>query len=941
MKHSNSSRKIFKGYRAVILWIFVLAYSVFTLMLSIGVESRTVNSAFNERADEIHRTLAQRVSSLETVLTSLVGLYHSSDFLSIAERTSFSQQMLEAYPFIASIMHMSRVSHEKEEEFEARMRDQGFIGIKLGDDVQHSEVEAQIGDYHLPVSFIEPMDPLSATMLGYDLTLQPGMLHTLHQAIKSGETTAVGPIRVSKAREPSYFILKPVFLGRYPPEKAQERMQMFDGMAVLSIKLSQFTGGLIESDSRYALILAPEINPDGEVRGDAFAGPDKSVISKIVADLRTFSYTRKINIYGVSLVMSVEQQLSVGDIDWWRVSAIWFSSLLILALTISVYRNKHIALLQKNEANAAIAAEDARFSHVIDTAFDAVITADADSTIISWNQQAAEVFGYSEQDAHGQHLFQLILTSDSFEEVSKALQPIIKGSEDAPTGIRLEVEGKDKNNREFPLDLAISCSRIGELFTLSVFARDITERKQWDEKIRSLAYNDPLTQLPNRQAFKDQIVRAIKYAKRHNQIGAVLYLDLDEFKRINDILGHNIGDLLLKHVTKRLESQLRETDLVGRSAEDEGKEEYWNIARLGGDEFTVLLEDIGNPHAAGIVAKRVQDAVAHSYNLDGHEVYVTPSIGIAIFPEDGGDVEELLKNADTAMYHAKSVGKNNFQFYSKQMNLLATNRLKLEGRLRNALNNNELILYYQPQIDLNTGAIVSAEALLRWHDPELGIISPTEFIPIAEETGMIIELGERVLNEACRQNKAWQDAGISPIRIAVNLSSRQFIQHDLGMKVARALKNSGLSPEYMELELTESIVMRNVSETITALNNFKEMGICISVDDFGTGYSSLNYLKRFPLDTLKIDRTFVKDIPGNEDDVTITTAIIVMAKSLGLDVVAEGVETEDQLEFLRQQGCNKAQGYLFSEPLPADKMADMLRGQNRNRGKDSAKSGTL
>ncbi|MCG8125759.1 MAG: EAL domain-containing protein, partial [Candidatus Thiodiazotropha taylori] len=290
--------------------------------------------------------------------------------------------------------------------------------------------------------------------------------------------------------------------------------------------------------------------------------------------------------------------------------------------------------------------------------------------------------------------------------------------------------------------------------------------------------------------------------------------------------------------------------------------------------------------------------------------------------------EELLKKADTAMSHAKAVGKNNFQFYTEQMNALAATRLKLEGKLRKALVSKEMELYYQPQIDMRTGQLVSAEALLRWHQPELGMIPPDEFIPIAEETGMIIELGEWVLNEACRQNKAWQDAGHQSIRVAINLSSMQFIQRDLSHKVDNSLRSSGLDPKYLEFEITESILMRNVNETIATLNEFKMMGINISVDDFGTGYSSLSYLKRFPLNSLKIDRSFIRDIPENADDVTITSAIIAMAHQLNLGVVAEGVESQRQLDFLHQQGCEMAQGYFFSKPLPAEEFEAMLVGND-------------
>jgi diguanylate cyclase (GGDEF)-like protein/PAS domain S-box-containing protein len=926
MMYFSSREKVFSGYRAVVLWLSVLLFSWVSLMGSVWLELRAVEGVFNDRAGEIHRTLTQRISSLETVLTSMVGLYHSSDFLGIAEQTSFSQEMLKAYPFICGILHMTRIPDERREEFELEMREQGFVSFALMNDRQLSGLQVSSDNYYLPVSFIEPMDPRSANLLGYDLTQQPGTSAALQQSIKSGDIATFGPININSTGNTQYFVLKPVYLGRYPPKKVHERLDMFSGMAVLRINLERFIEGLVGADLQFEVSLLPAAGSEQVQEDGLLSHMSKSYIARLAVDLSTFKYRHEVEIYGTDFELMVTQRMRADVVDWWKVTAIWMLSLLILGLTIGVYRNNRIAQLKEDEANAAIAAEDERFSHVIDTAFDAVITADADCMILSWNQQAVEVFGYQEADVLGLHLLQLILTHRSLIEATEALEPMFKGSNDHPTGIRLEVEGRDKGSRKFPLDLAISCSRIGEMFTLSVFARDITERKQWDEKIRTLAYSDSLTKLPNRQAFKEQVTRAIKVAKRHQRVGAVLYLDLDEFKRINDTLGHDIGDMLLKNVTNRLEGQLRETDTVEVNFEEDV--ECRSIARLGGDEFTVLLEDIQKPEVAAVVAKRVQDAIARSYNLNGHEVYVTPSIGIAIFPRDGHDVEELLKNADTAMYHAKAVGKNNFQFYSEQMNVLATTRLKLEGKLRKALTCNEMELFYQPQIDLSTGEIVSAEALLRWDEPELGMVSPVEFIPIAEETGMIIDLGEWVLNEACRQNKEWQEAGYSPIRIAVNLSSMQFIQRDLSVKVAKALKNSRLNPKYLELEITESIIMRNVNETITTLNDFKEMGISISVDDFGTGYSSLSYLKRFPLDNLKIDRTFVKDIPDNEDDVTITSAIIALAQSLGLGVVAEGVETKSQLQFLEQHGCEMAQGYLFSKPLPAEQLVDLLSHQN-------------
>jgi diguanylate cyclase (GGDEF)-like protein len=491
-----------------------------------------------------------------------------------------------------------------------------------------------------------------------------------------------------------------------------------------------------------------------------------------------------------------------------------------------------------------------------------------------------------------------------------------------PNNIHLETEGKDINHRKFALELVISSTNIGKLFILSVFARDVTERQRWNEKVRNLAYFDHLTKLPNRQSFKEHVGMAVNAAKRHNKRCAILYLDLDEFKRINDTLGHERGDLLLVGVSDRLVECLRGSDIVGCSGVPFEHERC--IARLGGDEFTVLLDDVDSPEAIGVITDMVITSIAGIYDLNGHEVYVTTSIGIAIYPDDGGDVEALLKNADTAMYHAKSVGKNNYQFYTSKMNTLVASRLKLEGELRKALCEKEFKLYYQPQIDLVTRKIVSAEALLRFSRPELSEIPILDLIQIAEETGMIIDLGEWVFNEACRQNSEWQDAGYPHMRVSVNLSNMQFLQHDLNDRIESALKRHKLSPEYLGLEITESTVMQNVDDTINALTAFKRMGMSISIDDFGTGHSSLSHLKRLPLDTLKIDRSFIKDTPNNHDDTIITSAIIAMAHRLNLEIVAEGIETEVQRDYLQQQGCQMGQGFLFSKPLPPEMFSELI-----------------
>ena len=431
----------------------------------------------------------------------------------------------------------------------------------------------------------------------------------------------------------------------------------------------------------------------------------------------------------------------------------------------------------------------------------------------------------------------------------------------------------------------------------------ITERTQ--ANLYRLAHHDALTGLPNRLLFIDRLGQAMAQANRNERLVAVMLLDLDRFKAINDTLGHTMGDLLLRNVAEFLVSCVREDDTV---------------ARLGGDEFTIMLPEIQHIQDAATVAQKILDAFTRPFFLDGHELFIGTSIGIALYPFNE-DLSLLLRNADIAMYEVKQQGGNNYQFYTAEMNTASLQRLSLEGALRRALERGEFVLHYQPQIDLTRGEIVGVEALVRWQHPERGLLGPMEFIPLAEENGLIVPIGEWVLRTACAQARAWQEAGLRPIRVAVNLSVRQFYQKNLVETVARILEQTGLDSRYLELEITESCLMQNTQTTVALLAELNRLGMRISIDDFGTGYSSLSYLKRFPVDTLKIDRSFVCDIGTDPDDDAIVKAIIALAQSLELRVVAEGVETPEQLHFLRTHGCNEIQGYLISRPLPADEAA--------------------
>ncbi len=437
------------------------------------------------------------------------------------------------------------------------------------------------------------------------------------------------------------------------------------------------------------------------------------------------------------------------------------------------------------------------------------------------------------------------------------------------------------------------------------------ERKRAEDSMRFMAHHDALTLLPNRVLLQDRMQQAIAHANRHETRIAVLFVDLDRFKNINDTLGHDAGDQGLKELAARLRTTLRESDTV---------------ARVGGDEFMAVIDDISEPRGVSDIAQKILDAVARPFVIEGQECHLTASIGIATYPDDGGDVQSLLKNADIAMYRAKGAGKNNYQFYSAQMNVHTVERLTLESRLRRAIESEEFVLYYQPKIKSASGRIVGAEALVRWQHPELGLIGPDRFIPVAEETGLIVSLGQQVLQAACAQASEWRREGLDAGRMAVNLSARQFIAGTLLDDVQRVLARTGLDPHCLELEITESVMMYNPEQAEKQMKQLSEAGVRLTIDDFGTGYSSLAYLKRFPINCVKIDRVFIRGVPLDGDDTAITRAVIALAHSLRISVVAEGVENGGQMAFLKAHGCDEIQGYVYSPPLTATEFRNLLQG---------------
>jgi diguanylate cyclase (GGDEF)-like protein/PAS domain S-box-containing protein len=448
--------------------------------------------------------------------------------------------------------------------------------------------------------------------------------------------------------------------------------------------------------------------------------------------------------------------------------------------------------------------------------------------------------------------------------------------------------------------------------------QDVSERKHAEEKIRFLAYYDRLTSLPNRRSFAERLNLALANAQRHDRLVATLLLGLDRFKRVNDTLGHRAGDHLLQQVADRLLGCVRCTDVIGRPGAGDV------VARFAGDEFAVLLTEISDPRDAVTVATRLADSLKEPFTLNGQTVFLTASTGISVFPEDGSEGEDLTKNAEAAMYHAKEEGGDGYRYYSSAMNASTAERLTMETELRQALERGEFLLHYQPLFDANSGRVVGAEALIRWRHPEKGLLSPMTFIPVAEESGLIVPIGEWVMRSACEQAKEWESCGYGSVRVSVNLSSRQVDREALPLTVRGALEAADLAADRLQIELTESTLMEDAEGASDCLQALKELGVGLLIDDFGTGYSSLSYLMRFPLDGIKIDRSFLEGVPEAEEQVAITNAIIAMAQSLRLDLIAEGVETQSQESFLREKGCEVLQGFLLSRPLPAEDFSRLL-----------------
>ena len=556
-----------------------------------------------------------------------------------------------------------------------------------------------------------------------------------------------------------------------------------------------------------------------------------------------------------------------------------------------------------------------KYSHqaqMIAQMHEAVNTTDLKGTITSWNKGSEVLYGYKADEVIGKHI-SLLYSKQEYETFVNNIPSLMKNGE-----FRTILHLIRKTKEMLVVNISLSLLRDSKGVPIGIvgYGQDITERKKAEDDLyeqknilRHQAHHDALTGLPNRVLFSDRLEQGIKKAKRHHSGLALFFIDLDKFKNINDSLGHSVGDTVLKAVAKRIENIIRKED---------------TLARLSGDEFTVIVEDLVHPEDASVLANKILKVLSEPMYIEDHMLYVAGSIGISLYPKDARDAQSLLKYADTAMYKAKEEGRNNFQFYSSDMTQFALEHMAMKTALRHAIDNQEFVIHYQPQINGVTHRLVGVEALVRWKHPTLGLLLPGNFIPLAEETGMIVKIDRWVMKTAMKQISKWYEEELDPGVLAVNLSIKQLECNDFFLKIKQRIKKYNFNARWLELEITEGQMMKKPEEVIRKLTQIHELGVGISIDDFGTGYSSLALLKRLPINRLKIDRSFVKDIPQDEEDVAIVKAIIALAGSLNLDLIAEGVETSEQKDFLIENGCINIQGHYYTQPMPAKKMKEML-----------------
>ncbi|HYD63182.1 MAG TPA: EAL domain-containing protein [Noviherbaspirillum sp.] len=921
---------------------------VCTAALFVGMRQLEHDKAdldFQQRAGARAATVRQQMTDTVQVLKVLNQLFATVETVSREQFRVFTGPLLQRHPYVQAFNFHRIVSSDERYVYEAQMR-QLYPDFAMGRLKDGQRVPAEPREHYLVVDYIEPMLG-NETAFGLDVSHNAQLLEAVQRAIDTGKVTSTGLLTLAQGggKLRGFLMLLPVYRHGMPLDTVEARRKAAVGDTAVVFnandlieKILGANGLLDDADIGISVYAAASLD-DRYLAFRKGPAPFRQAASSwpprwLFYD-QTEALVHNFDIAGRTwrIVVSAEPvfftQRHSGSLNGLIAGAL-FSILLAAFMQVLSSRSRRIhklveqrtaelrhanELLTEDIAARRRAEEGLQLrQRAIDASANAIIITSAlppQYPIEYVNPAFERITGYAAADVLGRSS-SLLWAEDRDQP---GIQEIRAAARDKREGHAL-LRNYGKDGRLIWSDVYLAPVRddADEVNHFVVALYDITATKRYQAELEFQANRDTLTGLANRNLLQDRLRQASAYAERYGHPVWVLFLNLDRFKFVNDTLGHRAGDQLLTIVADRLRESVRESD---------------TIARLSADEFVLILPERNEENLSPAVVKRIMDAIARPIVLEGYEFVMGCCVGIAVCPSDGSDADTLIKHAGIAMYRAKEMGRNNFQFYTSSMNDRAMERLRLEGDLRNALEREEFVLHYQPQVDLGTGRILGVEALIRWQHPVLGMVSPARFVGLAEEMGLIVPIGYWVLRTACRQSVEWLRAGHGPVRVAVNLSARQFYQQDLVSSIQEILEETGIAPHLLELELTESMMMNDVEQAAAILHGLKAIGVHLSIDDFGTGYSSLAYLKRFPIDVLKIDRSFVRDITLDPDDAAIVLSIISLAHSLRLKVIAEGVETEAQLGYLQRHGCDFMQGYYFSKPLPAEECEFLLRSRRK------------
>lgn len=873
---------------------------------SIDSARKVQHEEFSSQTREVVLRVEQRLAVYEQMLHGVEGLFYSSVNVSREEFHKYVTRLhlYQHFPGIQSVgFSLIIPPHEKARHIEAT-RQQGYPAYTLRPPGERS--------LYTSIIFVEPSGGINAHDLGYDLYTEVAHRQAMDLARASDDAAMSGKIKLNQEAgqnpQSGFNMFMPVYRNGIPHESLEERRANIIGWAYASFRMNDLMSGILGEDVN-KIDLEIWDGKDSS-SNESLMYDNDGIYSPNLSKPSLFNSTQRIDFLGHSWTVKVRSLPAFeSSLDTERATTIQLTgSIMSLLLSLFIWQ------LARSRAHALNLSQELRIAAAAFESQESLMITDANGVILRVNTAFTETTGFSAEDAVGQTPRLLKSGRHDMAFYVEMWDSLLN------TGTwQGEIWDRRKNGEVFPKWLTISSIK-GNNGAVTHYVGgylDISERKAAEEKIKHLAFYDPLTQLPNRRLFTDRFDHALASSARSNQSGALLFIDLDNFKDLNDSLGHDIGDLLLQQVAHRIESCLREDDTV---------------ARMGGDEFVVLLENLSeHPLNAAAQAKTIVEKILSTlnepYQLSTHECLSTPSIGVTLFNGHQQAKGELLKQADLAMYQAKKSGRNTVRFFDQKMQEDINDRVSLGNELHKAIENREFHLHYQIQVD-SSHRPLGAEALIRWMHPENGMISPAQFIPLAEETGLILPVGKWVLETACAQLNIWQqDALTNDLTLSVNVSAKQFRHADFVAQVQAAVQHHAVKPKLLKLELTESLMLENIEDTIATMNALSAIGVVLSLDDFGTGYSSLQYLKRLPLAQLKIDQSFVRDITTDKNDEAIVRTIVAMAHSLNLDVIAEGVETEEQRQLLLNNGCTNYQGYLFSKPLPIEQFEALLKKQ--------------